>query len=61
MQGLQKYLVIAKKNMIRNIKGLFSLVAPESVVVTGVSVVEVVGSFVGVVVGGAVVGLVVEI
>ena len=47
--------------MIRNIKGLFSLVAPESVVVTGVSVVEVVGSFVGVVVEGAVVGLVVEI
>ena len=50
--------------MIRNIKGLFSLVVPESVVVTGVSVVEVVevvGSFVGVVVGGAVVGLVVEI
>ena len=64
MQGLQKYLVIAKKNMIRNIKGLFSLVAPDSVVVTGVSVVEVVevvGSFVGVVVEGAVVGFVVEI
>ena len=39
LQGLQKYLVIAKKNRIRNIKGLFCLVAPESVV----SVVGVVG------------------
>ena len=43
LQGLQKYLVIAKKNMIRNIKGLFSLVAPESVV-------SVVGVVVGVIV-----------
>ena len=54
LQLLQKYLVIAKKNMIRNIKGQFSLVAPESAV-------SVVGVVAGVIVGSSVevIGLVV--
>ena len=47
LQLLQKYLVIGKKNMIRNIKGQFSLVAPESAV-------SVVGVVVGVIVGTSV-------
>ena len=47
LQLLQKYLVIAKKNMIRNIKGQLSLVAPESAV-------SVVGVVVGVIVGTSV-------
>ena len=47
LQLLQKYLVIAKKNMIRNIKGQFSLVAPESAV-------SVVGVVAGVIVGTSV-------
>ena len=47
LQLLQTYLVIAKRNMIRNIKGQFSLVAPESAV-------SVVGVVAGVIVGTSV-------